>query len=69
MKEDKQNPTNKRIGCMGCGLRALGALIGLFLLLFLAAFVIEEVTLAQLPEKYPPPGKGRYQRGGVCVEK
>jgi hypothetical protein len=38
-------------------MRGLGVFMALFVLLFLAAFTIEKVTLAQLPEKYPPPGE------------
>ena len=57
MKENKKNLTSKRIGCLGWGMRVIGVLIALFVLLFLAAFTVEKITLAQLPEKYPSPGE------------
>ena len=57
MKDNKKNPTGKRIGCLGWGLRVIGVLFALLVLLFLAAFTVEKVSLAQLPKKYPPPGE------------
>lgn len=50
-------PSSKRAGCLGWGLRVLGVLFALLVLLFLAAFAVEKISLAQLPEKYPPPGE------------
>jgi pimeloyl-ACP methyl ester carboxylesterase len=57
MKDDKTNTAHKRIGCLGWGLRVIGVLFALLVVLFLAAFIVEKVSLAQLPEKYPPPGE------------
>ena len=57
MKDDNKNTTHKRIGCLGWGLRVIGVLFALLVLLFLAAFIVEKVSLAQLPDKYPPPGE------------
>ena len=57
MKENKKNLAGKRTGCLGWGVRVIGAVFALFGLLFLAAFTVEKISLAQLPEKYPPPGE------------
>ena len=71
MKGNKKRPTSKRTGCLGWGLRVLGGLFALLVLLFLAAFIVEKVFLAQLPEKYPPPGEmvdvGPYRLHLYCV--
>ncbi len=39
------------------GLLVVGGLVALMILLFLAAFVAEEIALAQIPDKYPAPGE------------
>lgn len=49
--------TKKRTGCLGWGLRLLGALVALLILLFLAAFTVEKIALANLPDKFPAPGR------------
>lgn len=54
---DEWKPGTKRRGCLGWGLLVVGGLVALMLLLFLAAFVAEEVALAQIPNKYPAPGE------------
>ena len=56
-KDIQDKPAYKRRGCLGWGLRVIGVLFALLLVLFLAAFTVEKITLAQLPEKYPPPGE------------
>jgi len=72
MKEqNKKSLGGKRKGCFWWGLRVMGGLIALFVLLFLAACVAEKVSLAQLPEKYPPPGEmvdvGEYSLHLYCT--
>jgi pimeloyl-ACP methyl ester carboxylesterase len=42
---------------MGWVLRVIGVLCALLVVFFLVAFTVEKITLAQLPEKYPPPGE------------
>jgi len=63
--------TGKRIGCLGWGLRGIGVLIALFVLLFLAAFIVEKITLSQIQGKYPPPGEmvdvGEYSLHLYCM--
>lgn len=53
---DPEN-TKRQTGCLGWGLRLLGALVALLVLLFLAAFTVEKITLAQLPDNFPAPGQ------------
>ena len=72
MKEqNRRSLGGKRRGCLWWGLRVIGGLIALFVLLFLAACVAEKVSLAQLPEKYPPPGEmvdvGEYSLHLYCT--
>ena len=72
MKEqNRKSLGGKRRGCLWWGLRVIGGLIALFVLLFLAACVAEKVSLAQLPEKYPPPGEmvdvGEYSLHLYCT--
>jgi pimeloyl-ACP methyl ester carboxylesterase len=71
MKGGKKNPKSKRIGCLGWGLILIGGILALLILLFLAAFITEKVFLAQLPEKYPPPGEmvsvGPYRLHLYCT--
>ena len=50
MSENKKTSAGKRIGCLGWGMRVLGILFASFILLFLAAFTVEKITLAQLPQ-------------------
>ncbi len=69
--QNKQTNTKKRTGCLGRGLRLLGALVALLILLFLAAFTVEKITLAQLPNKVPAPGQmvdiGSYSLHLYCT--
>jgi len=72
MKEqNRRSLGGKRMGCLWWGLRMTGGLVALFILLFLAACVAEKVSLAQLPEKYPPPGEmvdvGEYSLHLYCT--
>jgi pimeloyl-ACP methyl ester carboxylesterase len=71
MKENKKNLAGKRTGCLGWGVRVIGAVFALFGLLFLAAFTVEKMALAQLPDKYPPPGEmvdvGEYSLHLYCT--
>lgn len=58
-------------GCLGWGLLVLGALVSLFILMFLAACTVEKITLARIPEKYPAPGEmvdvGEYSLHLYCT--
>lgn len=61
MIRKQSNPQNqtasKSRGCLWWAVRAVGVLIVLNVLLFLAAYVTEKIALARLPGKYPPPGQ------------
>jgi pimeloyl-ACP methyl ester carboxylesterase len=71
MKDNKKSPASKRTGCLIWGLRVVGGLFALMLLLFLAAFTVEKISLARLAEKYPPPGEmvdaGPYSLHLYCM--
>ena len=71
MNETKRTSAVRRAGCFGWGVRILGILIILFVLLFMAAFTVEKIILAQLPDKYPPPGEmvniGDYSMHLYCT--
>ncbi|HLF73246.1 MAG TPA: alpha/beta hydrolase [Anaerolineales bacterium] len=68
---NQKDVKRRRRGCLGWGLRVIGGFIALLVLLFLAAFTLEKITLAQLPEKYPPPGElidvGEYTLHLYCT--
>lgn len=66
MNKTEKNLARKRIGCLGWGFRVVGILFALLVVLFLAAFTVEIITLAQLPEKYPPPGE-MVNVGDYCL--
>lgn len=58
MKEqNKKSPGGRRRGCLWGGFLVLGGLVTLIVLLFLAAFTVEKINLAQIPDKYPAPGE------------
>lgn len=61
----------KRRGCLRWGLAAVGGSFALCMLLFLAAFAVEKITLAQLASKYPAPGQmvdiGKYSLHIYCA--
>ncbi|HSF83062.1 MAG TPA: alpha/beta hydrolase [Anaerolineales bacterium] len=71
VEQDKVGLAPRRRGCLWWGLLVLGGLTGLFVLLFLAAFTVEKITLAQIPEKYPMPGElvevGDYSLHMYCA--
>jgi len=55
--QNKQSTGGKRRGCLWWSLVVVGGLFTVCMLLFLAAFIVEKITLAQIPSKYPPPGQ------------
>jgi pimeloyl-ACP methyl ester carboxylesterase len=69
--QNKKKLFGKPRGCLGWGLLVLGGLVGLFVLLFLAACTVEKITLARIPEKYPMPGElvnvGEYSLHLYCT--
>jgi len=72
MKEHNKKSLNiKRRGCLGWGLILAGGLVALFIVLFLAAFTVEKIALAQIPVKYPAPGEmvnvGEYSLHLYCT--
>ena len=71
MKDNKKSPAGRRTGCLVWGLRIIGGLFALLVLLFLAAFTVEKISLTQLPDKYPPPGEmvdvGPYKLHLYCM--
>ena len=71
MDKTKKTSAVSRVGCFRWGLRILGILIALFVLLYIIAFTVEKITLAQLPTMYPPPGQmvdiGDYSMHLYCT--
>jgi pimeloyl-ACP methyl ester carboxylesterase len=69
--QNKQNPGGKRKGCLWWGIVVMGGMFALCMLLFLAAFTVEKITLAQIPTKYPAPGQmvdiGKYSLHLYCA--
>jgi len=71
MKEQNRKAGSKRRGCLGWGVLVIGAFFAALVLLFLAAFTVEKMTLTQIPDKYPAPGEavdvGEYNLHLYCT--
>ena len=69
--QNEQSHAGKRKGCLRWGLIAMGGVFALCMFLFLAAFTVEKIILAQLPIKYPAPGRmvdaGEYSLHLYCT--
>ena len=69
--QNKQSLGGKRKGCLRWGLAVTGGLFALCMLLFLVAFTVEKIALAQIPSKYPTPGQmvdiGKYSLHLYCT--
>jgi len=70
-EQNKEGQAGKRRGCLWWGVVSMGGLCAVCMLLFLAAFTVEKITLAQIPNKYPAPGEmvnaGEYNLHLYCT--